>query len=227
MADSSITSLAYYQSLYSDITSSTTSSSTMTSIDFLELLLVQLENQDPTEPTDTNQLTEQLCSFNQLEQQTQTNAYLADLLGYQAALMNAQATQILGQEVVVEGDTCSVSSGESQDLIFELSEDASSLSIKIYDEDGELVREIELEDMTAGKHEFQWEPVDEDGNNLPDGTYTFSVTGTNSDGDSIEATTYSSYKVAEVEYKDGDLTLITEDGSELLYSQVASIRLAD
>lgn len=48
---------------------------------FLTLLTAQIENQDPLEPLDANQFIEQLATINALEQQIQTNEYLAEMVG--------------------------------------------------------------------------------------------------------------------------------------------------
>ena len=223
MSDLSVTSLGYNQALTNATSSTSTSSTSLDSTDFLELLLVQLENQDPTDPTDTTQLTDQLCQFSQVEQQQLTNAYLYDLIGYQNALMNAQATSLLGNDVLVQGNGCSVSNGESNELIFDLQEDAESVTISIYDESGELVKEIQLGEMTKGKHELDWEATDNDGNILPDGTYTFEVNAENSEGESFEGITFSAYTVVGVEVRDGALTLTTDEGSQILYSDVMAV----
>src|SRR5215467_8915583 len=60
---------------------------------FLTLLTTQLQNQDPTHPLDTNQFTQQLVQFAQVEQQLRANDQLTTLVSLQ---QSAQATQALG-----------------------------------------------------------------------------------------------------------------------------------
>ena len=76
---------------------STTSSSTATASarlsnnfdTFLQLLTTQLRNQDPTQPMDANQFTQQLVQYSQVEQQLKTNDYLSALV-----TANANAAQV-------------------------------------------------------------------------------------------------------------------------------------
>jgi flagellar basal-body rod modification protein FlgD len=60
--------------------------------EFLQLLVAELKNQDPTSPTDPTQYMSQLASFSTVEQQVQTNATLD-------ALLSAQASNIIGKTV--------------------------------------------------------------------------------------------------------------------------------
>jgi flagellar basal-body rod modification protein FlgD len=67
---------------------------------FLQLLVAELQNQDPTAPTDPTQYMSQLASFSTVEQQVQTNATLD-------ALLSAQASSILGKVVTSADGTTS------------------------------------------------------------------------------------------------------------------------
>ena len=49
-------------------TSTATSGNTITSSDFLTLLVTEMKNQDPTQPTDPTQYVQQLVGVNSLEQ---------------------------------------------------------------------------------------------------------------------------------------------------------------
>lgn len=51
-------------------TSSSSSSSSLSTEDFLTLLVAQLQNQNPLDPTDADQLLEQMVSFADYEQQS-------------------------------------------------------------------------------------------------------------------------------------------------------------
>ena len=71
---------------------------------FLRLLTTQLQNQDPTQPMDANQLTNQLVQFSTVEQQMNTNTTLQSLLSLQQAGQLGQAAALVGQRVAVETD---------------------------------------------------------------------------------------------------------------------------
>lgn len=60
-------------------TSSSTSSSTITANDFLTLLVTELKNQDPTQPTDPSSYIQQLVGVNSLQQLIQINSGISSL----------------------------------------------------------------------------------------------------------------------------------------------------
>lgn len=62
-------------------TTATTDASTITSADFLTLLVAQLKNQDPTQPTDPTAYVTQLVGVNSLEQLVDINQQLNSLGG--------------------------------------------------------------------------------------------------------------------------------------------------
>jgi flagellar basal-body rod modification protein FlgD len=79
-------------------TSSTTTSTsnTLNYNNFLQLLVAQLQNQDPTNPSDPTQFVSQLASFSAVEQQVDTNSKLDALLTQNAF---AQASSLIGRTV--------------------------------------------------------------------------------------------------------------------------------
>ncbi len=69
---------------------------------FLQLLVAELQHQDPTSPTDPTQYMSQLASFSTVEQQVQTNSTLD-------ALLSAQASTMIGKSVTsADGKTSGI-----------------------------------------------------------------------------------------------------------------------
>src|SRR6201992_1328356 len=68
---------------------------------FLTLLTTQLKNQDPTSPMDSNQFTQQLVEFSQVEQQINTNTNLQTLITQGQSNGTAMTTGYLGKTVTV------------------------------------------------------------------------------------------------------------------------------
>ena len=96
---------AFTQSSTTDRKTSSTNDSSM----FLNLMLQQLKNQDPTQPTDNTEWLSQLAQYSSLEQMTQMNTGLTNCMNYISAMykdmsMNAEITQTLsmvGKEVTI------------------------------------------------------------------------------------------------------------------------------
>ena len=72
--------------------------------DFLHLLITQLQNQDPLNPTDHTEFTAQLAQFSSLEQLNNVNDNLEALQNYQASTNNSQAVSLLGKEITTNGN---------------------------------------------------------------------------------------------------------------------------
>src|SRR3954466_5511563 len=78
---------------------------------FLQLLTTQLKNQNPLDPLDTNQFTQQLVQFAGVEQQLRTNDQLSALLALQQTAQSTQALTFVGKTAVVDGNTAALSHG--------------------------------------------------------------------------------------------------------------------
>ncbi len=98
--------------LQSTPTATTAQQPSKTQVDynsFLNLLVAQMKNQDPTNPMDSTQYVAQLASFSQVEQSVQINTKLENLL--QASTLS-QADALIGRTVTsADGNTSGVVTG--------------------------------------------------------------------------------------------------------------------
>src|SRR5579872_4818059 len=78
---------------------------------FLQLLTSQLKNQDPTSPMDSNQFTQQLVEFSQVEQQINTNSNLQTLISQGQSANGAYAMSYLGHNVTVSNGEAALQNG--------------------------------------------------------------------------------------------------------------------
>ena len=125
--------------------------------DFLNLLIAQLQHQDPLDPTDSVEFTAQLAQFSSLEQLSNVNDNLEKLELYQASINNSQAVSFIGKEIVARGNSLEVSGGAPVDCQFNLPEDAGSVTITIYDANGEFVRAFDVSNLPAGLQSLSWD----------------------------------------------------------------------
>jgi flagellar basal-body rod modification protein FlgD len=165
--------------------------------DFLKMLVAQLQNQDPLNPLDGADFTAQLAQFSSLEQLSNMNTQLEVLNFYQSSLNNAQSVNLIGKEVTARGDGIKVE-GTSADLPYNLSEVASNVTIKIYDEDANLVDTIELGSQQEGENSVTWDCSD-----VAQGDYTFEISAIDANGDEIPVYTIITGQVTGVTFKDG------------------------
>jgi flagellar basal-body rod modification protein FlgD len=150
---------------------------------FLQLLTTQLQNQNPLDPLDTNQFTQQLVQFAQVEQQLKSNSELTTLVSLQQTAQNTQALNFVGQTVAVDGNTAPLSNG-SASWLMSVPKPATA-TINISDSTGQTVYSS-TGTLAAGQNQpFTWDGKDSNGNQLPDGNYQISITATDSTGQTV------------------------------------------
>jgi len=153
---------------------------------FLQLLTTQLKNQNPLDPLDTNQFTQQLVQFAQVEQQMNMNTSLSTLISLEKATQTANALGFLGSNVVVDGDTAPLSGGQAT---WSFSADkASTASINIKNSTGQVVY-TENRTINAGVQNFTWNGRGPNGQMMPDGDYTISITAKDASGNTTAIAT--------------------------------------
>jgi flagellar basal-body rod modification protein FlgD len=140
---------------------------------FLQLLTTQLQHQDPLDPMDTSQFTQQLVEYSQVEQQIDSNTNLQTLISQGTSQSAAYATSYLGKTVTVSGGEGSLTNGQAQ-WTYNLGTAATSTTLQVTDANGNVVYSGSGQ-TTAGNSNFNWNGVDNSGNQLPDGSYTLAV----------------------------------------------------
>jgi flagellar basal-body rod modification protein FlgD len=155
---------------------------------FLTLLTTQLQNQNPLDPLDTNQFTQQLVEFAGVQQQLNTNSSLATLVSLQQTAQSTQALSFVGKTAVVSGDTTTLSNSSAT---WELNVPANSnVTLNITNSTGQTVYTKTFSSVTAGNNQpFTWNGQGTDGTQLPDGQYKLTATGTDGSGNSVGITT--------------------------------------
>lgn len=141
---------------------------------FLNLLLTQLQNQDPSSPMDTNQFTSELVQFSEVEQQITTNGSLTTLIQATQGTETIQASGVVGKQVTINSPQLALQSGTGT-LNFNTAT-AEPVSISLTNSSGVDVKDASLT-STAGNNSWTWNGTDNSGNTLPDGVYTATVTG--------------------------------------------------
>jgi flagellar basal-body rod modification protein FlgD len=190
--------------------------------DFLNLLVAQLQNQDPLEPMDSTAFTSQLAEFSSLEQLANVNENLEYLQMYQSSINNAQAVSFIGKNIDALGDSIQLEGGETEEIHFELSENSSSVVVNIYDEAGSLVKYIENGPLGEGKQSVEWDGFDNGGNTLPGGIYKFEVMAVDATGDKVQTATYIRDRVTGVTFKNG-VTYLMAGGMQIPIGDVIEV----
>lgn len=178
---------------------------------FLNLLITQLQNQDPLDPTDSVEFTAQLAQFSSLEQLGNVNENLKELQNFQASINNSQAVSLIGKNITANGNSLNFADGQPAGCSFKLDGDASVVVVSIYDQTGEFVRTFESQHLAAGQHTLYWDGTDQNGGAATSGSYTFEVMAADANGNNIQTTTFFSGNVDKVIFDDNTTYLISGD----------------
>ena len=196
---------------------------------FLTLLTTQLQNQDPLSPMDSNQFTQQLVMFSQVEQQINTNDNLQSLIALNLSQTANSAVNYIGRSVVMtngEGSLESTTDSEGNttkncDWTYNLATASAGTTLTVKDASGKVVF-TKSGSTAAGNNDFSWDGKDSNGNQLPDGKYTLSVSATASDGSAITTTLASKAIVTAVDMS-GTTPMLVLGSMEIPLSDVSLV----
>jgi flagellar basal-body rod modification protein FlgD len=153
---------------------------------FLKLLTTQMQNQDPLEPMSNEDFVAQLAQFSSLEELQGISSGVESLYLMNASMNNAQMVNLLGQEVSATGDTFHYDGDGSTELHFDSAADTAQTTITVTDSDGAVVWSGEAGQFEEGEGTWTWDGRTSAGDPAPAGDYTFSVTGTDAAGASVD-----------------------------------------
>ena len=164
--------------------SSSSAASTLSSTSFLNLLVSELQNQDPLDATSTTDFVNQLSSSANFTEQQSINSSMTSLASSFSSLVTLNSVNYIGHTVEAKADTATLSNG-SATFGYSLSAAASNVSINIKDSSGNTVW-TGSGTGNSGANSFTWDGKDSSGTQLSDGgQYTISVTATDSAGNSV------------------------------------------
>ncbi len=194
---------------------------------FLALLTTQLKNQNPLEPLDTNQFTQQMVQFTSVEQQLKTNEFLEALLlssknveGGKYAAAN-QAIGMIGKTITAQSSVSILENGQAN-WTYTLGRDAPISEITIRNEDGAIVFSKQLS-LSKGEGSFTWDGKDASGLQYPDGKYFMTINAKDANEKSVSALIQIQGIVDSVDLT-GDMPILMVNGSPIKLDSVLSVR---
>ena len=144
---------------------------------FLQLMIAQLQNQDPLSPAKNEDFIAQLAQFSSVEGIQNINDSMQELASSFRSSQALQASSLVGRQVQVSTDTATLSAAGPVKGTIDL--DTSSANIKLYIEgpDGQIVKTEELGAQERGAIDFSWDGTDESGFRVADGAYRVYASG--------------------------------------------------
>ncbi|MEK9627886.1 MAG: flagellar hook capping FlgD N-terminal domain-containing protein [Nitrospinota bacterium] len=206
----------------SESTTSLTGGASLGKNDFLQLLVAQLEHQDPLSPQEGQEFAAQLAQFSSLEQLTNINDTLEESQAFDLALSNSSMVNLIGKTVDAPGNSFELGEDETETLSFSLAEEAADVTINVFDSTGANVSSINIGASSEGIKEFVWSGKDASGQQLPAGTYTFGVTAQDSSGNFIETGTFSAGLVTDIIFEGNEAFAIV-NGQKVNVNEISKV----
>jgi flagellar basal-body rod modification protein FlgD len=178
--------------------------------DFLRLLTTQLQNQDPLNPMDSNEFTNQLVQFSQVEQQINTNQKLDSLVSLHLSSSISAALGYVGMDASYVSNDVYVDGPGDQKITYSLAEAAIKTKLNVLDDKGNSVYTQDLSGA-VGKNTVVWNGKDKDGNVVPAGTYTLRIDALNANDKTVKSTVVVQGRVRGIETQDGQIFLLVGD----------------
>jgi flagellar basal-body rod modification protein FlgD len=206
-------------------TSSLTGSSSLGKDSFLQLLVTQMQNQNPLDPQDNSEFVAQLAQFSSLETMQNLSTSVDSISTMYQSSQALQASSLVGRSVTVDAGSTYVDTSKAMTGSVVLPSSSTDTTVKIYDSTGtNVVRTIDLGTQAAGTTSFSWDGKDDSGTALAAGNYSFVANGSLNG----TATTLSTYLPATVNSvtmgtTGSDMTLNLAGGTQVALANIKQI----
>lgn len=187
---------------------------------FLQLLTTQLKNQNPLDPLDTNQFTQQLVQFAGVEQQIKTNDNLSALLLVNKTQNVTNALGFVGTRVTVNGTKSVLKDGAASWQL--KAPRAGTANVVIKNAAGNEVFSGTMA-LTGADQTYSWNGRLTNGQVAPDGQYTIVVAAKDAAGQVMTVKSEVSGTVDSVDVS-GQVPILKIGSLEVPMTEVLSIR---
>ena len=191
----------------------------------LNILTTQLKNQNPLDPLDTNEFTNQLVQFTGVEQQLKTNEFLETLMLSGQNTAKSDAVSYIGKEVTSSGRTGELTDDSAVFWAYSAESKAAAATITIKNANGQVVYS-KTGPLDAGAGTFRWDGKGNDGNMQANGVYTIDIKGADQDGRDVRVSTASVGVVTAVDFT-GSVPILTIGSRQVAITDVTDVRIPD
>jgi flagellar basal-body rod modification protein FlgD len=143
----------------------------LTQANFIELLVAQVKNQDPTKPMDPSQFMNQLTQSSMVNGLNELQTSFDSLATKLSSDQSLQAANLVGKSVLLPGGQGFLITGENISGQINLDKQASDVTINIFNTSGEQIKTLPLGGRAAGSLQFKWDGFADDGSVVPPGNY--------------------------------------------------------
>mgnify|MGYP006203442635 FL=1 len=200
-------------------TTSNGTSSADLSKNFLKMLTVQLQNQDPMNPMDNAAMTSQLAALNQVDGINKLNTSVTSLVAQMQSANFMNLSSSVGKTALAQG-TQIYFAGQSVGMAAKLDAPAASLKAVIRDSNSQIVNQFDFGPTPAGTADFIWDGGDDAGKQVKSGMYTLELTATDAQGKTSAPKSYVGAMVASIGQEGADMQVGLSDGRNILTTDI-------
>ena len=178
--------------------------SQLTSDQFMQLFLTELQYQDPTDPMDTDKMLEQTAYLSTMEMNKNMQDTLTDLSNSLKSTQSYSAISAIGKIGDIGNRTILVTDNDTSksfDLYF--GDDITDGEVQIKDKNGNIVKTFPLEAHKKGVLNFDWDLIGDNGERVPSDSYKVTATYTSPDG-TEHSTALGAYPIESVRFENGE-----------------------
>jgi len=199
-------------------TSSGTSAADL-SKNFLKMLTVQLQNQDPMNPMDNAAMTSQLAALNQVDGINKLNTSVTALVAQMQSANFMNLSSSVGKTALAEGSQVYFS-GHSVGMAAKLAAPAASLKAVIRDSNSQIVNQFDFGPTPIGMTDFIWDGGNDAGKQVASGMYTLELTATDAQGKTTSPASFVGAMVASIGQEGSDMKVGLSDGRNILSTDI-------
>ena len=170
--------------------------------DFMKLLLVELQHQDPTAPTDTDKILTQTSELASMESTDNTNKALESLSKTLGSTNQFSTIAAIGKTADLGSDAISHEKGSNSTFELYFPKDVEQGTISITDTSGATVGTLDVGTNPAGVYKFTWDGLNASGNAIDSGIYSVNASYVDKDGNT-QATRLGAYPIESVRFDQG------------------------
>ncbi len=189
--------------------------------DFMTLLLVQMQHQDPTEPMDSAEILTQTSQLASLEASENTNKALEDLATSLGSSQQFSTIAAIGKTADLGSNAIGYEEGNISSFEVYFPESIASGNLEILDSEGSIVGTMDIEANPSGVYQFDWDGALSDGSTAQSGVYY--ITASYNDESGVAQTTrMGAYPIESVRFEGID-TLVKVGSSYININDIKEI----
>ncbi|MGA9222039.1 MAG: flagellar hook assembly protein FlgD, partial [Pseudomonas graminis] len=192
---------------------------------FLQLLVTQMQNQNPLDPQDNSEFVAQLAQFSSLETMQNLSTSVDSISTMYQSSQALQASSLVGRSVTVDAGSTYVDTSKAMTGSVVLPSSSTDTTVKVYDSTGtNVVRTIDLGTQASGTTSFSWDGTDDSGAAVAAGNYSFVANGS-LNGTATQLSTYLPATVNSVTMgtTGSDMTLNLAGGTQVALAKIKQI----